>query len=1331
MSRTPGVRLQLLHDLVAHFRGPENGRDELLDTDPRTHYLVGVLAPEPHSAEETAAEAPPEEPATLGEGAAESEEDQDDGDVGPSPISPVLAPDRLSRSIGLTVAVPAGAELRFAVSWAIYSREKSGWHRRPRAVVLPQPVTAVDGLRHTVHLGASGPVSTPEQGAEVTLHVSARRAGQERIMVTAHMINAMRERAELSRRDSERHVYQPQIRVLCDRELLPVTPAESGDLETRRLAFLHRHLAPMARGHLCSAVWRRIDPERTSPGGDPGARDPFVWIDGTLLEENEREKFSPPDARTELVPALQVSAPTVGWPQGYSPEPELSAALLAESPRPEELRRKLEPLVDAYREWVEQMERDLEVISREERPIALELIGECRDVLRRMEDGLRLLGSDRDIWLSFCFACRAMDLQYLWSRGEHFFWRPFQVAFLLACLESTVKGTSAHRDVCDLLWVPTGSGKTEAYLGLAVFTMAWRRRRALSAGTHGAGTCVISRYTLRLLTVQQFRRALRLITACEYLRVYGAASGAPIGWRPEGCGMSDDFLWGTARFSIGLWVGGNVTPNRLRTIFARGKNPVRGAIEILTGNSRPGTEGDPAQVIDCPACGTILAAGELAPGDYTLHWVVSPGSSTDLEDAVRSVAPPEVRILQIHTHRHVVATETVTLSVSFRLSGYLPDVRIDEWLRAASRGTWAPLCARGSRPGYFVRTRPTGQGRDTPVDFDVFCPNPACPLNSDVLWMEGTPSDASAIELLSRVTGRRTHVISRELPGSAREMHKLRLPSGRTVHSPDGLLFRGTPRLVWPPRVHRDDLSLLYLSTRIPIPAYTVDEQVYGRCPTMVIATADKFARLPFEPRAAALFGNVNRYHPVIGYFREGLKPDEAVPANLTVQVPPLDPPDLIVQDELHLLEGPLGSLAGLYEIATDTLCAHRGGAPGPKYVAATATTRNSRDQVAVLFARKARLFPPHGIRPEDRFFVRGRIPDARDEETPGQLYVGLCTPGRGPLTPLLRSAARLMQTVWEIRNAYGDGPADPYWTLVLYFNAVRELAGARSLYLQDIPEWLNQRLAPYGSARPILSPPEEPSLIELSSRRVSSDLPRVLAQLETRLPGQATDALLTTSMFGTGVDVPRLSLMLVQGQPKTTSAYIQATGRVGRSTGALVVTLLRASRPRDLSHYEFFCGYHARLHSFVEPVPVMPFSDGAMDRVCGPVAVAILRNIRPDLFGTDERWHLEEGAALIRERRADLGWLEELFVQRARCQPPALRPQDDEVRLSISGHLDRWKQMATVYQDLRFVEYTFGHAPEHHVVLGEPSHTRARKCVCENTPQSLRDVEESVVIVV
>jgi hypothetical protein len=392
------------------------------------------------------------------------------------------------------------------------------------------------------------------------------------------------------------------------------------------------------------------------------------------------------------------------------------------------------------------------------------------------------------------------------------------------------------------------------------------------------------------------------------------------------------------------------------------------------------------------------------------------------------------------------------------------------------------------------------------------------------------------------------------------------------------------------------------------------------------------------------------------------------------------------------------------------------------KYIASTATVRRAEDQVRAIFSVRLQTFPPQGLSIDDRFFVTD-TPDARihplDDELPGRLYVGVCCPGRGPLTPVVRIWARLLQTAWE----NGDHPSiDPYWTLTGYFNAVRELAGVRALYRQDIPQRL-RHIA--GTSERGSRPCPQEHAQELSSRTESTDLPSVLEALNQRRPN-AEDALLTTSMFGTGVDIPRIGLMVVHGQPKTTSSYIQSTGRVGRSRGALVVTFLRASRPRDLNHYEFFLGYHRQLHRFVEPITVYPFAPGVVERALGPVAVFALRN----MAGTTIPWYQEGSASSMdtsRNTAREIPEFVEYIRSRAAEQPPA-QSAPNRVTQRLIQELDLWQQIAHRNgQSLRYVEYTMGRSPRRAVVLGDPVHLYSTfEVVYQNAPQSLRDIEET-----
>jgi hypothetical protein len=925
-----------------------------------------------------------------------------------------------------------------------------------------------------------------------------------------------------------------------------------------------------------------------------------------------------------------------------------------------------------------------------------------------MREGIDLLCNDDSARLAFCFANRAMALQSRWTRARVDPWRPFQLAFQLVNLTAIRHDRGPDRLICDLLWVPTGGGKTEAYLGLAAFAFSLRRILSRQAGSSdvGGGVSVLSRYTLRLLTIQQFRRALALVTACETLRV--ARTGTGRGWRPRGYPDTCDLLWTSRRFSIGLWVGGNVTPNGLFDFsFAAADGhieKVRGALSILKGEFG---EGEPAQVLKCPACSAILAVppeGFPQGRGATIHLVLECQSPASPSAAALSgpnqttgggqgpVPLFAVSSAQAVTH---VNRDFHTLSITFVPATDVSPKDVDRWgtnvvLPAFGRRARF-VCARASRPGYFFRTAPFRGGRTNDVDFELFCPNPSCALNAGDPWSEETPAGPN--------------------------------------RPPDA--FEITPGQ----------------SSRVPIPALTVDDQVYHQCPTMVVATVDKFARLAFEARAASLFGVVDHYCDRHGYYRAGCPPARTLPPRPTdhppgvtpLAVPGFPPPDLVLQDELHLIEGPLGSMVGIYETAVETLASRTvGGQPRrPKYVASSATVRQASDQVQSLYDRRLAQFPPPGIDIDDNFFAAGGEAHALDSEPPGRLYVGICAPGRGAQTPIVRIWSRLLQHV-EARHDAGAAPRDLdcFWTLVGYFNAIRELAGAVALARQDIPE----RMAFISAApRPCSDEP-----MELSSRASSVELPGMLERLGERLgTGNPVDTTVSTSMFGTGVDVPRLGLMVVHGQPKTSSSYIQATGRVGRERGGLVVTFYRASRPRDLSHYEFFVGYHRELYRHVEPITVNPFSPRARDRALGPVSVALLRqavelpgsagplHIR-GLWRIQQRhqggWHCRAGDMASAQAAPEVVALPAAFEARALAQPSGRRPQPGLVANEATSEITRWAQLAALAgPSLLYYESAMVYAPSNMVVLGDLAHeTLGFPVAYENAPNSLREVEST-----
>jgi len=346
---------------------------------------------------------------------------------------------------------------------------------------------------------------------------------------------------------------------------------------------------------------------------------------------------------------------------------------------------------------------------------------------------------------------------------------------------------------------------------------------------------------------------------------------------------------------------------------------------------------------------------------------------------------------------------------------------------------------------------------------------------------------------------------------------------------------------------------------------------------------------------------------------------------------------------------------------------------------------------------------------------------------------VAVCAPGKGAQTPIVRIWSSLLQSACERWQVNPSTEADQFYTLVGYFNALRELAGALSLYRQDIPERMAFRAG--SDARQL------EAALELSSRVSSLNLPALLERLTISAP-DAQDAVLATSMFGTGVDVDRLGLMVVHGQPKTTASYIQATGRVGRQGGGLVVTFFRASRPRDLDHYEFFTGYHRALYRYVEPVTVAPFSPRARERGLGPLSVILLRQARI-LNGQPvaPEWRIQQRlsgmyfaqAVKMANSRYDdeVKQIPDLLETRANQQPDGRRPPGGVTALETISELDRWKALASLYNldTNRFVYYepAMRSEPERHVVLGDAQHrAQGLSEAYENAPQSLRDVEET-----
>lgn len=465
------------------------------------------------------------------------------------------------------------------------------------------------------------------------------------------------------------------------------------------------------------------------------------------------------------------------------------------------------------------------------------------------------------------------------------------------------------------------------------------------------------------------------------------------------------------------------------------------------------------------------------------------------------------------------------------------------------------------------------------------------------------------------------------------------------------------------------------------IPVLAVDDEIYRELPPFLIATVDKFAGLPWVGKTGLLLGRDVTHHNTYGFFGPAQTPPDAkrLPGALL-------PPDLIVQDELHLISGPLGTMVGLYETVIDHLTTREvdGQRVRPKIVASTATARRARTQIRALFGRdQVAVFPPPGPNRRTSFFAE----TVETSQANARMYLGLAAPGRSQKVLLMRGYIALLAAS---QRAFLENPeaADPYMTLVGYFNSLRELGGSQRIVEDEVRNRLMRISmrrregdgATYFAERTIDIP-----CVELTSRKSTDDVKRAKERLEQRFVGRSgaagkgvshapVNVALASNMISVGVDIQRLGLMVVCSQPKTTAEYIQATSRVGRDAKrpGLVVTLLNIHKPRDRSHFEHFATFHESFYRGVEATSVTPFSPRAIDRGLAGVTVALARLGHPMLTAPD-------AAADLSQYRDELSFVANALASRLEAHKES-QPDDDPIdevksslRQRIDSLLDSW----------------------------------------------------------
>ncbi len=428
-----------------------------------------------------------------------------------------------------------------------------------------------------------------------------------------------------------------------------------------------------------------------------------------------------------------------------------------------------------------------------------------------------------------------------------------------------------------------------------------------------------------------------------------------------------------------------------------------------------------------------------------------------------------------------------------------------------------------------------------------------------------------------------------------------------------------------------------------------MDDALYVDPPTFLIATIDKFARLAWEERTNSFFGmNINR------------------------------PPELIIQDELHLISGALGSVAGIYEAALDTVLIHQG--IRPKYIASTATIRMAQEQVRRLYGKSVAIFPPPGLNCDDSFFAKTIPLDLR----PGRMYLGYLAPSlnrqqcMAPLAAALLAAPQIL---------FGEGQVDQqilleaWWTLVIYHGSLKGVGNSHNLFNVDVGNYF-KRLVQEAKTQGILVDRNPRQVAQLTSVSTAEENARVFARLElSRENDQCLDAALATNMISVGLDVARLALMIINGQPLTTAEYIQASSRVGRSeVPGMVFANYYRDQARSLSHYENFRPYHESFYRFVEPTSITPYTFQSRRRALHAALVIALRHGCPHLLANNQAASFDPENPLTRQVIETLT---------RRCSQ-ADKERGPEIKRHIERLVQEWKGQADHCRSVkRQLDYT------------------------------------------
>lgn len=970
-----------IDDIAEHIRtdfiGPIEDNEVLEMEEPLSRYSLGILWAQPINQRS--------ELADTGRSTEEMFEDESEDCEEPKYES-VFKPS----TMGVSFATLTNDKLNISFSYAVYHHSEKIITDNGKEIKRHYYSREAKKIQTSVIVPAKvcGITVCNSESSDVKIYLHARKINDDgSVLVTISVLNKHKAKNEFSESNTGA-LFQCELSIKSNNGFKPVYRRNTHkSFEEEKNDMLYDSVNNYSYGHGCSAVH---------------------FMNQGIVTEIKSE-FVPQYRMLQMMPRLLDNSEYLYM--NYWNNTDRSIAC-----------HQLDSFIMQYQEWYSGLKNNTELTAKYH-DTALDSFHKIERCISRLRTGADILRKNDTAWKSFLYMNEAMLLQRINTKHcspDTVSWYPFQMAYILQIIPDIADNDSEYHKDVDLLWFPTGGGKTEAYLGLSAFSIFYRRLSKSNRDINGV--TIIMRYTLRLLTLQQFERTAALVCACEHMRKKYSIPGGEI--------------------SIGLWIGSGMTPNHIEDASETLK-------KIRENSTAAIYEANPMQITKCPWCGS-----EIGVGGY------------DIIGSRMNISCCNNRKCEFHNH----------------------------------------------------------------------------------------------------------------------------------------------------------------------LPIYVVDDDIYSIAPTFILSTVDKFARITWEEQAGNLLG-VN-----------GCKP-----------------PELIIQDELHLISGPLGSITGIYEMAIENICKHYGHVP--KIIASTATVKNADNQIKILYNRKMIQFPPNGLLHTDSFFAI----EADKSKRPARTYLGICSIGFGTSEMLIKIFALLtfMKHLYRLQGKPTD-VVDQFYTYIGYFNTLKEL-GSNSIIISDRIFAEIKSLATYKFKKEAesvnmkidCSNADIPSYFksnELTSRNSAKEIKLVLERLANKFTNEdCFDYIMASNMLSVGIDIDRLGVMCMYGQPKSNSEYIQATSRVGRTNPGLVISLYNSMRSRDKSYYEQFCYYHSTFYKYVEATSVTSYSPRAIEKALHCAMMAIIRHTIP-------KYNPNENACKFIRNDKDIELVKQSILKHI-----------NEIEPRITGYAEEW----------------------------------------------------------